>query len=416
VGAKEEEARLSKTAKLAREATGPLKGVKVIDLTSVVFGAYATQMLGDLGADVIKVEFPAGRRGTGGDIMRWAGHWPDGAPVGLGPIYMTINRNKRSLLLDLRQAKAMRALKRLIASADVFVASVRYEGLKRLGLDYEAVAKLRPDIVYVHGAGYGAAGPYAGEPAYDDLIQAGSGLADLLGRMDDNPQPRYLPSLVADKVSGLFMVQGVLAALFHRAQTGEGQFVEIPMLECITSFNLAEHLFGHVYDPPTGQWAYNRATNPYRRPYPTKDGYVGLLPYTDQQWDQFFEIAGWGETFAKDPRFADYRARAQHVRELFALVDEVMVTRTSDEWLALLKPLNIPAVKMNRLDDLMDDPHLAAVGFFQRYQHPKAGPYVGLRHPVNYSATPANVRRHPPELGEHTEEILAEADEKRPAK
>jgi crotonobetainyl-CoA:carnitine CoA-transferase CaiB-like acyl-CoA transferase len=415
VGAKEEEARLSKTAKLAREATGPLKGVKVIDLTSVVFGAYATQMLGDLGADVIKVEFPAGRRGTGGDIMRWAGHWPDGGPAGLGPIYMTINRNKRSLLLDLREAKAMRSLKRLIASADVFVASVRYEGLKRLGLDYEAVAKLRPDIVYVHGAGYGAAGPYAGEPAYDDLIQAGSGLADLLGRMDDNPQPRYLPSLVADKVSGLFMVQGVLAALFHRERTGEGQFVEIPMLECITSFNLAEHLFGHVYDPPTGQWAYNRATNPYRRPYPTKDGFVGLLPYTDQQWDQFFEIAGWGETFAKDPRFADYRARAQHVRELFALVDEVMVTRTSDEWLALLKPLNIPAVKMNRLDDLMDDPHLAAVGFFQRYEHPKAGAYVGLRHPVNYSATPANVRRHPPELGEHTDEILAEADEKSPA-
>ncbi|HKT54309.1 MAG TPA: CoA transferase [Caulobacteraceae bacterium] len=394
---------------LAREATGPLKGVRVIDLTSVVFGAYATQMLGDLGADVIKVEFPGAREGSGGDIMRWAGHSPQGAPAGLGPIYMSINRNKRSLMLDLREPRAVRSLRRLIATADVFVASVRYEGLARLGLSYDDVKAIRPDIVYVHGAGYGAEGPYAGDPAYDDLIQAGSGLADLLHRSDGNPAPRYFPSLVADKVSGLFMTQAVLAALFHRQKTGEGQLVEVPMLECVTSFNLIEHLYGHTYDPPTGPWAYGRAINPYRRPYATKDGFVGLLPYTDQQWDQFFEIAGWGDSLAKDPRFSSYRARAQHVRELFALVDEVMATRTTDEWLELLKPLHIPVMKMNRLDDLPSDPHLAAVGFFERYHHPKAGDYISLRHPVNYSATPANVRRHPPQLGEHTDEILAEA-------
>jgi crotonobetainyl-CoA:carnitine CoA-transferase CaiB-like acyl-CoA transferase len=398
-----------RNAKLAKEATGPLKGVRIVDLTSVVFGAYATQMLGDLGADVIKVEFPGGRRGDGGDIMRWAGIPPDSpGKHGLGPIFMTINRNKRSILLDLRQEKAKRALARLIATADAFTTSVRYEGMKRLGLDYEAVSAIKPDIVYVHGAGYGADGPYAGEPAYDDLVQSASGLADLLNRTDGRPEHRLIPSLIADKVSGLFMVQAVLAALFHRQKTGAGQFVEVPMLECVTSFNLAEHFFGHVYDPPTGQWGYVRVVNPTRKPFPTKDGYIGLLPYTDQQWDQFFEIAGWGETLGKDPRFADYATRLHHVRELYGLVDQVTVTKTTDEWLALLKPLQIPVVKMNTLDDLPNDPHLDAVGFFQRYEHPEAGAYLGMKPPIKYAKTPANVRRHPPRMGEHTAEILAE--------
>jgi crotonobetainyl-CoA:carnitine CoA-transferase CaiB-like acyl-CoA transferase len=401
-------------AKLAKEATGPLKGVRIVDLTSVVFGAYATQMLGDLGADVIKVEFPGGRRGDGGDIMRWAGVPPEdaGRRHGLGPIFMTINRNKRSVLLDLRQEKAKRALARLIKTADVFTTSVRYDGMKRLGLDYEAVKAIKPDIVYVHGAGYGADGPYAGEPAYDDLVQSASGLADLLNRTDGRPEHRLIPSLIADKVSGLFMTQAVLAALFHRQRTGEGQFVEVPMLECVTSFNLAEHFFGHVYDPPTGQWGYPRVVNPTRKPFPTKDGHIGLLPYTDQQWDQFFEIAGWGETLGKDPRFADYATRLRHVRELYSLVDQVTCTKTTDEWLALLKPLQIPVVKMNTLDDLATDPHLTAVGFFERYEHPEAGPYLGMKPPIKYSATPANVRRHPPRMGEHTAEILDEVAER----
>jgi crotonobetainyl-CoA:carnitine CoA-transferase CaiB-like acyl-CoA transferase len=399
---------MARKRELEAEATGPLKGVRIIDLTSVVFGAYATQMLGDLGADVIKIEFPGGRRGGGGDIMRWAGVVPAGAPVDLGPIYMTINRNKRSMLLDLREAGAMGALKKLIETADVFAASVRYEGLKRLGLGYDDVKALKPDIVYVHGAGYGSDGPYAGEPAYDDLVQSAAGFGDLLSRVDGDPTPRILPNLIADKVSGHFMVQAVLAALFHKARTGEGQFVEVPMLECMTSFNLAENLDGHVYDPPTGEWGYSRVMNPHRKPFPTKDGYIGLLPYTDLQWDQFFAVAGWSETVGKDPRFSDYKTRARNVRALYALVDEVTATRTTDDWLALLKPLQIPVVKMNRLDELMDDPHLDAVGFFERYEHPKAGAYHQMKPPITFSATPANVRRHAPEMGEHTEEILAE--------
>jgi crotonobetainyl-CoA:carnitine CoA-transferase CaiB-like acyl-CoA transferase len=385
-------------------------------MTGVVFGAYATQMLGDLGADVVKVEFPGGRRGGGGDIMRWAGHGQPGGPEDLGPIFMTINRNKRSVLLDLREDKAKAALRKLIKTSDVFAVSVRYDGLTRLGLDYEAVKAIKPDIIYVHGAGYGAEGPYAGEPAYDDLIQSASGLADILPRTDGDPRPRLLPTLVADKVSGHFMAQAILAALFHHQRTGEGQFVEVPMLECITSFGLAEHLYGHVYDPPTGPMGYPRVANPERKPYATKDGYIGLLPYTDQQWDQFFAIAGWGDTFGKDPRFADYKTRVKHIRELYALVEDVARTRTTDEWLALLKPLSIPVVRMNRLDDLMTDPHLEAVGLFERYEHPEAGGYLAMRPPVKYSASPANIRRHPPRLGEHTEEVLGELEADGPAR
>jgi crotonobetainyl-CoA:carnitine CoA-transferase CaiB-like acyl-CoA transferase len=399
---------MTKTKTLATTPTGPLAGIRILDLTSVVFGAYATQQLGDLGADVIKVEFPGGRRGSGGDIMRWAGQTPEGAPPDLGPIFMTINRNKRSVLLDLRLEEDAAALRALIPTCDVFVASVRYEGLERLGLGYEAVRALKPDVIYVHGAGYGSDGPYAGEPAYDDLIQAASGMADLLNRTDGRPEPRYLPSLVADKVSGLFMTQAILAALFHRQKTGEGQFVEVPMYECVTSFNLAEHFFGHVYDPPTGQWSYVRVTNPERKPFTTKDGHVGLLPYTGEQWRGFFEAAGMAELFETDPRFADDRSRGRHARELYALVETVTQTKTTAEWLAILKPLQIPIIPLNRLDDLPSDPHLSAVGMFERYEHPEAGPYFGLRPPIHYSASPANVRRHAPRMGEHTEEVLAE--------
>jgi len=395
-------------AELAKAATGPLKGVRILDMTSVVFGAYATQMLGDLGAEVIKVEFPGGVRGAGGDIMRWAGAVPPGAPEDLGPIFMTINRNKRSVLLDLREPDARAALDHLIAEADVFAATVRYEGLKRLSLDYDAVRSIRPDIVYVHGAGYGSDGPYAGEPAYDDLIQTASGFADVLSHTDGDPEPRLIPSLLADKVSGLFMGQAMLAALFHRLRTGEGQFVEVPMLECVTSFNLVEHFFGHVFDPPTGQWTYARVTTPHRKPHPTKDGYIGILPYSRLQWEQFFAIAGWGDEVAKDPRFADDAARNRNIQALYGLLDQATVAKTTDEWLALLRPLSIPVVRLNRIGELMDDPHLKAVGLFERYRHPDAGDYWSVRPPVRFSATPANIRRHAPKLGEHTEEVLAE--------
>jgi crotonobetainyl-CoA:carnitine CoA-transferase CaiB-like acyl-CoA transferase len=299
-------------------------------------------------------------------------------------------------------------MNRLIAESDLFAATVRYEGLKRLDLHYEAVCAIRPDIVYVHGSGYGSDGPYAGEPAYDDLIQTASGFADVLSHTDGNPEPRLIPSLLADKVSGLFMGQAMLAALFHRQRTGEGQFVEAPMLECVTSFNLVEHFFGHVFEPPTGPWTYPRVTTPHRKPHPTKDGYIGILPYSALQWEQFFALAGWGEEITKDPRFADDESRSRNIQALYGLLDSVTVTRTTDAWLELLRPLSIPVVRLNRIGELMDDPHLKAVGLFERYVHPDAGAYWSVRPPMRFSATPANIRRHPPKLGEHTLEVMAE--------
>ncbi|CAN5269057.1 CoA transferase [soil metagenome] len=398
---------MSDPKELASEATGPLKGVRIVDLTSVVLGAYATQILGDMGADVIKVESPLGDRGLGGDVMRWAGEAPNGQKD-MGPIFVTINRNKRSILLDLREEKAKRIIRKLIKTADVFAANVRYDGLKRMGLGYEDVCAVKPDIVYVHAAGYGSDGPYAGLPAYDDLIQAGAGMADLASRTDGSPEPRYIPTLVADKVSGLFMVQAVLAGLFHRAKTGEGQFIEVPMLECMTSFTLAEHFFGQVYDPPTGQWSYTRVATKDRRPFKTKDGFVGLMPYNNRQWDDFFALAGREKVVSSDPRFATYETRTKHIGELYGMVEEISVQRTTQEWLDVLKPLSIPVVKMNRLDDLPEDPHLKATGFFQPYDHPDIGRYKSMKPPLKFSKTPANIRRHPPHLGEHTDAIIAE--------
>ena len=273
---------MTTTRTLAEKPTGPLAGIRILDLTSVVNGAYGTQILADQGADVIKVEDPGSGRGDGGDIMRWAGHLPEGAPRGMGPIFLTINRNKRSILLNMKSEPGKKALAKLIKSCDVLATSVRYDGMTRLGLSYEDVAAIKHDIIYVHAAGYGSDGPYAGEPAYDDLIQSASGMADILPRTDGNPVPRILPTLVADKVSGLFFSQAVTAALLHKARTGEGQFVEVPMLECVTSFLLVEHLYDHTFQPPTGQWGYQRVINPNRKPFATKDGYIGLLPYTDK--------------------------------------------------------------------------------------------------------------------------------------
>ena len=393
-------------AALAPEARGPLKGVRVLDLTGVVFGAYATQMLGDLGAEVVKVEAPS-PDGRGGDVMRWAGRGPEGGPDGMGPIFAMINRNKRSVLLDLADPADLAVLRALIPGCDVFAATVRMEGLRRLGLDYEGVSALRPDVVYVHGSGFGSEGPYAGEPAYDDLIQAASGCADLLPRADGDPRPRYLPAVIADKTAGLFMAQAVLAALFHRERTGEGQFVEVPMFESLVGFTLTEHLFGHAWEPPTGPYGYPRIATAHRKPYATRDGHIGMLPYSDRQWRAFFNLAGWAETVARDPRFADPAARAAHIGELYALVDTVTPTRTTAEWLEALRAAGIPAIALNRLDDLTADPHLEAVGFFERHDIPGTGPYLAMRSPLRFARTPPDIRRHPPTLGEHTDQVRA---------
>ena len=379
-------------------STGPLAGVKILDLSTVVLGPYATQLMGDMGADVIKVENGAG------DIMRHAG--PSPAPA-MGAIYMGCNRNKRAILLDLKNPEGVEALKRLVKQCDVFFTNVRMDGLKRLGLGYDDLKALREDIVYVHCAGYGADGPYAGKPAYDDLIQAGSGIADLFHVRDGGP-PQYMPALMADKVSGLHAAYATIAGLYAKAQSGKGQFIEAPMLESLTAFNLVENLYGHTFQPPMAQMAYTRSSSVNRKPYPTMDGYIGIMPYNDQQWIKFFELGGRPEIMTTDPRFSTYNARTANIGALYQLVGEVAATKTTDEWLDLLGTADIPAARCATLQEVLEDPHLRATGFIHERQHPAGFPYTALQHPVNFTGTPADIRLEPPLLGQHTVEVLKE--------
>ncbi|MEL6827142.1 MAG: CoA transferase [Pseudomonadota bacterium] len=380
--------------------TGPLAGVKIIDMSSVVLGPFATLIFGDLGADVIKIE--AGQKGKSGDMMRYAGASPTGD---LGPIYTSLNRNKRSVQLDAKTEDGKAAIIAMLKEADVFFHNVRLAGMGRLGLDYESVKGINPGIVYVHCAGFGAGGPYEKRQAYDDLIQGASGFA-ALNAMRSGGDPEYAPSLVADKTVGLFATYATLAALYHKQKTGEGQFVSVPMLESFTFFNLVENLYGETFLPGNGKLAYTRSINANRKPYKTKDGYIGLVPYSDKQWELFFEMGGKSGVF-EDPRFSSYSARTENITELYAIIGEVALLKTTDEWLSLLDEANIPAMRYNQMDDVLADPHLAAVDFFQTRNHPDAGDYRSMKHPVEFSATPADVAIDPPRLGADTETVLA---------
>ncbi|MGC6499750.1 MAG: CaiB/BaiF CoA transferase family protein [Henriciella sp.] len=380
--------------------SGPLSGVRIIDMSSVVLGPFATLIFGDLGADVIKVE--AGQKGKSGDLMRYAGASPTGD---LGPIYTNLNRNKRSIQLDARQETDKAALMAMLKDADVFFHNVRLGGMRRLGLDYDSVKAINPGLVYVHCAGFGEGGPYEKRQAYDDLIQAASGFAHL-NTLRDGSDPSYAPSLVADKTVGLFATYATLAALYHRERTGEGQFVSVPMLESFTFFNMVENLYGETFLPGNGKVAYTRSVNANRKPYRTKDGFIALVPYSDEQWETFFRLGGREGVF-EDPRFSTYAARTENVTDLYAMIGEVAALKTTEEWLTLLDQENIPAMRFNRMADVLDDPHLVATGFFGERTHPEAGPYRSMAHPVHFSKTPADVALDPPRLGADTETILA---------
>ncbi len=383
---------------MVSSSTGPLAGVKILDLSTVVLGPYATQLLGDMGADVVKVENGAG------DIMRQAG--PSPVP-GMGAIYMGCNRNKRAVLLDLKTSDGVEAMQRLVRQSDVFFTNVRMDGLRRLGLGYDEVKKLREEIIYVHCSGYGAGGVHEGKPAYDDLIQAGSGVADLFHVRDGGP-PRYMPALMADKVSGLHAAYAAIAGLFAKQRTGQGQFIEAPMLESFTAFNLVENLYGHTFVPPLTQMAYTRSSSINRMPYPTKDGYISIIPYSDAQWITFFELGGRPEIMTTDPRFSTYAARTANIGALYQVVGEVAATKTTDDWLKLLGKADIPAARCATLQEVLDDEHLRGSGFIHERQHPAGFPYIAMQHPVKFSETPAVIRREPPLLGEHTVEVLRE--------
>lgn len=372
------------------EAEPMLHGIKVLDLTSVVFGPYCTQTLADLGAEVTKVESP-----PGGDMLRWSAR--SGKNPGLAPMFLAFNHGKRSIVLDLKTEPDAEVMRALLAEADVFVVNVRGKALERLGLDYAAVKAIRPEIVYVHCVGYGQDGPYADLPAYDDVIQAASGATSLLSRVDGNPQPRYLPSLVADKVAGLHAAYATIAALFHRERTGEGQYVEVAMLETFSHFLLSEHLGGMTFDPPNGPPGYARQFDPDRKPFRTADGYVTLIPHTLESWDKIFHMLG-DPGFLDDPRFADGSSRLANIAAMYQRIAELTPQLTSAELLERCATAQIPAQLARDLADIPNDPHLMATGFFRRREHPSEGPWLELAPPVKFGAYRRPEPTQPPAL------------------
>lgn len=383
-----------------------LDGIRIIDLTTVIFGPYATQMLADMGAEVIKVEAP------GGCISRYLGS-SAGEP-GDGSVHLTVNRGKRSIVLDLKQPEDTATLRHLIAGADVFFHNVRAEAIARLGFDYPACRALRSDIIYVHGTGFGQDGPYADLQAYDDVIQAASGTTSLLSRVDGNDQPRYLPSLIADKVAGLYGAQAILAAIIHRLRTGKGQSVEVPMFECFTAFMLTEHLRDATLDPPLGPAGYPRQLDPDRQPFRTADGYIAIVPYTAVTTARLLTLIGSADFLAR-PDMIAARADKTLMTYVYREIARILPTRTSAAWLELFAANSIPAMRAASLDELTDDPHFAATDFFRRRTHPVVGPMRETRPPLRFSADPDRALGFAPSLGADGEAVRAELADRKSA-
>lgn len=382
---------------MAGKGLGPLKGVRVIDLTSVLMGPYATQIFADLGAEVIKVESPDG------DTTRAI---PPGPEPGRGAMFMHVNRGKRSVRLDLKQPAARAALLKLCEGADVFIHSMRGRAIARLGLDYEAVKAVNPRIIYANLYGFGRGGPYADYPAYDDIVQAASGIVALQAHLSGGT-PTYLATVVADKVAGLTATYAVMAALFHRERTGEGQEIEVPMFETLTSFAMVEHLCGALFDPPIGPTGYPRVLSEERRPYATRDGHIAVMIYNDRQWRSFFDAIG-NPDWSTDPMFASLTTRTQNIGAVLGRLAETIATRTTEEWMVLFNKAECPAMPILSLDDLMHDPHLEATGFW----HEADTPFGRVRMPggiPHFSASPGAPGAPGTALGEDTIAVLREA-------
>lgn len=375
-----------------------LKGVRIVDLSTIVLGPYATQLLGDFGADVIKVEAPDG------DLFRAA---RPGRPGGDGAGFLNVNRNKRSIVLDLATDEDRRALLRLAATADVFVHNMRPRAIARLGFDYDAVRAVRPDIVYCAARGFGA-GLQGDEPAYDDIVQAASGLAWLNAGPDG--APRYVPSILADKVAGLHLALAIAAGIASRERCGKGVFIETPMFEAMVSFLLPEHLGGESFDPPIGPMGYDRMTSPDRRPFRTADGYLTIMPYTLAHWQRYLRMTG-NEAMADDPRVVEPEQRSHHVDMLYGIIAAQSPGRTNAEWIALLRDADIPHAAVNRMEDLLDDPHLASAKMFGWLDHPHEGRIRSMRSPFAVHGRNETPDRPAPALGADTSAILAEISE-----
>ncbi|MEI9887572.1 MAG: CoA transferase [Rhizomicrobium sp.] len=374
-----------------------LRGIKILDLTTIFFGPYATRMLADLGAEVIKVEAP------GGDAIRYSAR--AARTPGMSPAFMALNTGKKSVVLDLKSADGQAAMRRLVENADVFIHNIRQKAIDALGFGYAQAAQLKPGIVYVHCTGFGSDGPYADLQAYDDVIQAATGTATLAGLVDGDPKPRYIPSLIADKVAGLHAAHAVLAALVHKLRTGQGQFVEVPMFESFAHFMLLEHLGGATFEPPTAPWGYSRQLDPHRQPFPTSDGFITIVPYTDETVRRVFEVLG-APHLLSEARFATARDRARNMSAVYAEIAKLTPARTTAEWCERLRAARIPAMAVRDLADMLDDPHLAATAFFRRRVHSTEGAYIEMQPAIRFSAGDILERREPPRVGEHTDEIL----------
>ena len=374
----------------------PLSGVRVLDLTSVIMGPVCTQILADYGAEVVKVEPPEG------DVMRHAG--AKTSPQ-MGAMFLHANEGKQSLVLDLKTEEGVAALCRMLPAFDVFIHNVRPQAMQRLGLGEAAVRALHPGVVYVELTGYAESGPYAGRAAFDDIIQAQTGLADLFARQSGGA-PAYVPTLIADRVTGLTAAHATLAALYRRRETGEGECIRVSMFETMAAFVLADHLGGASFEPPAGSMGYSRLLTPHRRPYRTLDGYISVVVYNDKHWRAFFQATDALAVFEADARFQTAAARADSYDQIYGYLSDVLATRSSDYWLALLEAADIPCCLVNRVEDLLQDPQLRAVGFFDessasdgrqlrriaaRYRAPTAQPAT---------AAPS------PRVGQHTHALL----------
>lgn len=382
---------------MSGKGKGPLAGVRVLDLTSVLMGPYATQIFADLGADVIKVESPQG------DTTRFI---PPGPDASRGAMFLNVNRGKRSIVLDLKQPEARAALLKMAESADVFIHSMRSSAIGRLGLDYAALKSANPKIIYANLYGFARSGPYRDYPAYDDIVQAASGIVDLQARLSGG-QPTYAATVIADKVAGLTGAYSVIAALYAREKSGIGQEIEVPMFETLVSFAMVEHLCGSLFVPPEGPPEYPRATSEARRPYRTADGYIGVMIYNDKHWRAFFDALGNPE-WSQDPMFASMRSRTQNIGTVLAKVAEVIETRSTEEWVELFRQAHIPATAIKSLTDLLDDPHLVETGFWQERETPEGTlRFPGI--PTTFSETPGAIGDPGPALGGESLDVLREA-------
>jgi len=377
--------------------TGPLAGIRVVDLCTVVMAPMAARILGDMGADVVKVE------SAESDFMR------DFVPkrnAGMGGITMNLHRNKRSMMLDLKSESGHQAMLDLVASSDVFMTNMRPAALARLNLAANDLLAVAPELVYCGAVGFGSDGPYSGRAAYDDVIQSVSGMATMRSWSGDDPA--LVSSTIADKIAALHIVYAVLAALVRRGATGHGDVVEVPMAEALASFNLVEHLNGHTFEPKMEPFSYQRLRTEHRRPQRSADGWIHLLPYSTKNYFDIFVECGRPELI-DDERFATVNSRVANIDPLYGLVHEFAFTKTSAEWMAFAQEHSIPCMPVNDLDKLDQDPHFQAVGLFEPAEHPSEGAYRVIKDPVSFASDPSpTLRRHAPRVGEHTAEVLTE--------